>query len=261
MLGGDILRILSWNVNGIRAIAKKGFIEWISKENPDILCLQETKAHKEQLDDSLIHIDGYYSYFCSGERKGYSGVAVYTKREPLSVAYGFSMEERFDAEGRILVLEYEDFYLINIYYPNGGQSSERLQYKMDFYDAFLIYLNNLKATTEKGIVVCGDVNTAHNEIDLARPKENAKYTGFLPMERQWIDQLIEHGYVDTFREFCKEPERYTWWDMKTRARDRNVGWRIDYFFVNREYMSQVQDAFILAEVMGSDHCPIGIALK
>lgn len=254
------LRILSWNVNGIRAIQKKGFVEWALKENPDILCLQETKAHPEQLSDELLNINSYKSFFSSSTvKKGYSGVAVYTQIEPFKVEHGFGIP-KFDDEGRILILDYKDFVLINIYFPNGKMSQERLQYKMDFYEAFLEYANKLVKQGKK-LVVCGDVNTAHKEIDLARPKENEKVSGFLPIERQWLDKFFSHGYLDTFRMFNSEPEQYTWWDMQSRARERNVGWRIDYFFVSKNFEKNVKNAFILPEVMGSDHCPVGIEIE
>ncbi len=252
-------KLISWNVNGIRAAYKKGFLDWMKKENPDILCIQETKAHEEQLADELKNVKGYHSYFCSGERKGYSGVAVYTKEKPISIKKGFGIE-KFDNEGRILILEYPHFTLFNIYYPNGKARAERLQYKMEFYDAFLAYVNKLKKKGKK-IIICGDVNTAHKEIDLARPKENSKVSGFLPEEREWIDKFLGHGYIDTFRMFNQEPQNYTWWDQVTRARERNVGWRIDYFYVNEEFKDNVKEAFILSEVMGSDHCPIGIKIS
>ena len=253
------MRILSWNVNGIRAAYKKGLLDWFKKEDPDILCIQETKAHPEQLTDDLRNVDGYESYFSSAERKGYSGVAIYTKQKPKKVEHGFGVK-KFDSEGRILVAEYPKFVLMSIYYPNGKASAERLKYKMEFYDAFLKFTNKLKKQG-KNIIICGDVNTAHKEIDIARPKENEKVSGFLPEERAWIDKFLSNGYLDTFRMFNKEPDNYTWWDMITRARERNVGWRIDYFYVNEEFKKKVKDAFILADVMGSDHCPIGIELK
>ncbi len=250
------IKIISWNVNGIRAAHKKGFLYWFQNEKPDILCLQETKAHVEQLPEELIKINGYDSYFCSGERKGYSGVAVYSKLKPLKVNKGFGIE-KFDKEGRILIIEYSGFTLFNIYYPNGKASAERLQYKMEFYDAFLNYAEKLKKDGKK-LIICGDVNTAHKEIDIARPKENSKVSGFLPEERAWIDKFLDKGYIDTFRMFNQEPHNYTWWDMVTRARERNVGWRIDYFFVSENLKGNIKDAFILSDVMGSDHCPIGI---
>ncbi len=252
------MKILSWNVNGLRAVHKKGFLDWLTEEKPDILCLQETKAHEEQLPEELINVNGYYSYFCSGERKGYSGVALYTKEKPLSIKKGFGIK-KFDNEGRILIAEYPDFILFNIYYPNGKSRPERLQYKMEFYDAFLKYVSKLKKAGTK-IIICGDVNTAHKEIDLARPKENSTVSGFLPEERAWIDKFIGNGFIDTFRLFNSEPNNYTWWNMVTRARERNVGWRIDYFFVSENTKKDIKDAFILSDVMGSDHCPIGIEI-
>ncbi len=256
----NLLRILSWNVNGIRAIQKKGFVDWTLKEHPDILCLQETKAHPDQLTDDLLNINDYKSFFsASTVKKGYSGVAVYTKSNPIKVEYGFGIP-RFDDEGRILVLDYKDFVLINIYFPNGKMSPERLQYKMDFYEAFLDYANGLVKQGKK-LIICGDVNTAHKEIDLARPKENEKISGFLPIEREWMDKFFSNGYHDTFRMFNNEPEQYTWWDMQSRARERNVGWRIDYFFVSDNFKKNVKNAFILPDVMGSDHCPVGIEIE
>jgi len=254
------LRLLSWNVNGIRAAYKKGFVNWFVKENPDILCLQETKAHPEQLTDDLLNVNGYKSYFSSSiVKKGYSGVAIYTKQEPAKVEHGFGIP-KFDDEGRIIVAEYKSFMLINIYYPNGKMSPERLQYKMDFYDAFLEYADKL-VKKGKNLVICGDVNTAHKEIDLARPKENEKVSGFLPIEREWMDKFFSHGYVDTFRMFNDQPEQYTWWDQQSRARERNVGWRIDYFFVSENFQKNVKNAFILPDVMGSDHCPVGVEIS
>ena len=254
----DHLTALSWNVNGLRAAHKKGFLDWLSSASPEFLCLQETKAHVEQLPDEVKEISGYHSYFCSGERKGYSGVAIYSKTEPISVEYGFGLE-KFDNEGRILVADYGEFTLINIYFPNGQSSVDRLDYKMEFYDAFLSFVDRL-SQDGKDVVICGDYNTAHTEIDLARPKANEKTSGFLPMERDWMDKFIGHGYLDTFRMYHKEPEKYSYWDQITRARTRNVGWRIDYFFANTSFSKRVKEAFILADVMGSDHCPVGIQI-
>lgn len=254
------MRLLCWNVNGIRAIQKKGFLEWLERESPDIVCLQETKASPEQLPKELLEPAGYKSWFSSSiVKKGYSGVAVYSKHEPRAVQHGYGIP-RFDDEGRILVLEYDDFTLINNYYPNGKKNADRLQYKMDFYDAFLAYADQIKASG-KNLVICGDFNTAHKEIDLARPKENSNTSGFLPGERAWIDLFISHGYLDTFREFNQDGQNYTWWDMVTRARERNVGWRIDYFFVSEGLRPKLTNATIHPDVMGSDHCPIGIELN
>ena len=253
------LRLLSWNVNGLRAAHKKGFLDWMASDNPDILCLQETKANPDQLPDEVREIPGYKAYFASAERKGYSGVAIYSKVEPASVTRGFGVDE-FDSEGRTLVADYGEFLLYCVYFPNGKGSPERLDYKMRFYDAFLEVIDR-EVDAGRNVVICGDVNTAHKEIDIARPKENEKVSGFLPMEREWQDKLLNHGHLDTLRMFNNEPGQYTWWDMITRARDRNVGWRIDYFYVNQALSSQVKAAYILPEVMGSDHCPIGIDLE
>lgn len=252
-------RLLSWNVNGIRAVMGKGFLDWLNKESPDILCLQETKAQPDQLDADLREPAGYHVYWAYPERKGYSGVAVFAKDKPLDIRYDFG-DSDLDLEGRVIVAEYPGFTLFNVYFPNGKSGQERLDYKMTFYDTFLKYADSLKAAGKK-LVTCGDVNTAHKEIDLARPKENSKVSGFLPEERAWIDKFVAHGYVDTFRHFNQEPDQYTWWDMKSGARARNVGWRIDYFFVSEDLLPSVKKAFIMPEVMGSDHCPIGIVLK
>lgn len=253
------MRLISWNVNGIRAADRKGFFDWFKQDKPDILCLQEIKAFSDQFPAHLKNTPGYHIFINPADRKGYSGVATYSKRKPLSIKNGFGIK-RFDSEGRTLITEFEDFVLFNIYFPNGKQNNQRLDYKLDFYDTCLGYLDNVKAE-EKNIIVCGDFNTAHKEIDLARPKANETISGFLPVERAWIDMLIDHGYVDTFREFNKQPDQYTWWSMRTRARERNIGWRIDYFFVNLELLPQIKEAFILPDVMGSDHCPIGIEIE
>jgi len=252
-------RLLCWNVNGIRAIKNKGFLDWFRKESPDILCLQETKAQPDQLDADLKEIAGYKVYWNYPEKKGYAGVAVYAREEPREVKYDLG-KTGLDIEGRVIVAEYPAFTLFNIYFPNGGAGNKRVPYKMGFYDVFLDYADSLVKAGKK-LIVCGDYNTAHKEIDLARPKENVKNTGFLPEERAWMDKLVTHGYVDTFRHFHQEPEQYTYWDMKSGARARNVGWRIDYFFVSENLLSSVTSSFILPAVMGSDHCPIGITLK
>lgn len=253
------IQLLSWNVNGIRAIQKKGFLDWFKKEKPDMLCLQETKAHPDQLDDVLKNVDGYESYFSSAEKKGYSGVVTYTKLKPKNVQQGIGVK-KFDSEGRFIITEFDEITLFNIYFPNGKASAERLQYKMEFYETFLKHCKKLLKEGKK-IVVCGDVNTAHKEIDLARPKENSQTSGFLPQEREWIDKFLAAGFVDTFRIFNQEPENYTWWDMVTRARERNVGWRIDYFYISDNLKDKITSASIHQDVMGSDHCPISIEIS
>lgn len=252
------MRLLSWNVNGIRAAQRKGFVDWVSQIGPDILCIQETKASPEQLSEELTAMPGYHVYFSSAERKGYSGVATYSNVKPQDVAHGLGIE-KFDNEGRILRMDYADFTLFNIYFPNGKSSEERLDYKMEFYDAFLEHLGQLKRQG-RNVVICGDVNTAHKEIDLARPKPNEKISGFLPVERAWMDQWVSQGYVDTLRMFNQEPGQYSWWDARGGGRSKNVGWRIDYFFVSESMKDKVTGAFIMPDVMGSDHCPIGIDL-
>jgi len=253
------LRLLSWNVNGLRAIFKKGFLDWLVKDSPDILCLQETKSREDQVPPVLKSIPGYHSYFTSGDQKGRGGVGLFTREEPQGVRFTLGMEG-FDDEHRAIVADYEDFMLFNIYFPNGKASQERLEYKLKFYDLFLGLVDRLKAEGRR-IVICGDINTAHKEIDLARPKQNEKISGFLPVERAWMDRLVEHGFADTFRMSHPEGGHYSWWDLKTRARERNVGWRIDYFFVSENLKDRVRSGFILQEVTGADHCPVGIELS
>ncbi len=253
------MRLISWNVNGIRAVQKKGFLDWFKKENPDILCLQETKAAPEQLDAALLQVPGYSACWCAAEKKGYSGVAVYTRQEPLSVAQGLG-DAVFDSEGRTLILDMGDFVLFNIYYPNGGAGNKRVPFKLAFYELFL---KKAEAFRRQGrhVVIVGDVNTAHQPVDLARPKENVKNTGFLPEERAWVTRFLDAGYVDTFRHFTPDGGHYSWWDFKTGARARNVGWRIDYCFIDQALLPALSHAFILGDVLGSDHCPVGITLK
>jgi exodeoxyribonuclease III len=251
-------RILSWNVNGLRAVLKKGFLEWLIRENPEILCIQETKLQEDQLPDEILSLTGYSSFFSFAEKKGYSGVALFSRQQPKSVRQGLGIS-RFDSEGRTLIAEFESFTLFNIYYPNGKASAERLQYKMEFYDSFLNTILDYSARGHN-LVICGDVNTAHRPVDLARPKENETVSGFLPGERAWIDTLISRGFLDTLRCFTDEGGRYTWWDYKTRARERNIGWRIDYFFISESLRPNLSSAMILTDVHGSDHCPVGIEL-
>lgn len=250
------MNVVSWNVNGLRAIHKKGDFDRVMRRGFDILCLQETKCEAEQLPEEVRNPRGYFSYFShSKTRRGYSGVGVFSRTEPIKVEEGMGIKD-MDQEGRLLVLYYEDFVLLNCYFPNGGGGPDRLKYKLDFYDHFLKFIEKLHKKGHK-IIVCGDVNTAHEEIDLARPKENEHNTGFLPEERAWIDALLYHGYIDIFRHLHPHSrDAYTYWDLKTAARDRNVGWRIDYFFISPDLLPRVKQAIILSEVRGSDHCPI-----
>lgn len=255
------IKIICWNVNGIRAIERKGNWGELLKHDADIYCLQETKANPEQLTTALRNPDGYHSYFSwPTEKKGYSGVAIYSKEKPLEVAAGIGMNGD-DDEGRVLTAIFSNFVLITCYFPNGGGGPERLAYKLKFYDEFLEYIEDLKKK-HKNIIFCGDVNTAHNEIDLARPKENEMNTGFLPEERAWMDQVVDSGWIDVFRQyFPSKPDMYTYWDMKTRARDRNVGWRIDYFFATPSVLQHTESIEILSRQLGSDHAPLCLQYK
>jgi len=251
------LLLYSWNVNGIRAQEKKGFIDWLLHSNADIVCLQETKSHPEQLSEKLLHPEGYQSFWKSGERKGYSGVAIYTRLKPLQVITDFA-DPILNAEGRLIGAEFEKFYLFNGYFPNGGQGMHRVEYKLDFYHRFEKYIDSLP----KPVIFCGDINTAHQEIDLARPAQNRNTSGFMDVERAWLHHMINsRGFIDTFRHFNSEPDHYTWWDMKTRSRDRNIGWRIDYFITDPRLSSNLIEAKIDSQTMGSDHAPISLRLK
>ena len=253
------LKLYSWNVNGIRAIKGKGFDDWVEKTSPDILCLQETKISADKLSPEITELPGYVSFWSCADRKGYSGTATFCKVNPLSIHYGFGVQE-FDGEGRIVCTEHEHFYLLNIYFPNSGQGEERLKFKLKFYQAFLDHCSKLRKKG-KPIIFCGDVNTAHKEIDLENPRQNSNSAGFMPCEREWVDRFIEAEFVDIFREFCDEPQQYTWWDYRTKARDKNIGWRIDYFFVDRDLMDKVVTSTIHPDIFGSDHCPISLSLK
>ena len=253
------MKIYSWNVNGIRAATKKGFLDWLEASEADVVCLQETKAHKEQLPKEILEGHGYKNVWHSAEKKGYSSVATFYKEEPLYIQKGLGIE-RFDREGRVIVTEHDNFLLYNIYFPNGQRDQERLDYKMDFYEDLLVILNE-QVESGNNVVVAGDWNTAHKEIDLARPKDNVKNSGFLPEERAMLDKYVENGYVDTFRLFHKEPDRYSWWTYRMGARGRNIGWRIDYFWVNEGFVENIVDAEIHDDVMGSDHCPVSLEIE
>ena len=252
------MKIISFNVNGLRAVMKKDFLGFIEKYKPDILGLQETKLQESQIPVEINNIAEYEMYWSFPKRAGYSGTALFTKPKPLNVTFDNGIDI-FTGEGRIIQAEYDDFVLFNVYFPNGQMNDERLKYKLEFYEQFLIHVEDLRKKG-KNIIAIGDYNTAHKEIDLANPKENSKFSGFLPIEREWIDNFVAKGYVDTFRHFDQSPHKYSWWTYRMGARERNVGWRIDYCFVNKEFICKVKNAFILNDVFGSDHCPVGIEI-
>lgn len=254
------MKLISWNVNGIRAVAKKDFFKDFEAMQPDILCLQETKAQDDQVAETLAPIEGYHVYSNSAVKKGYSGTAIITKQEPISVKRDIGITEH-DTEGRVLCVEFEKFYLITVYVPNSGSDLKRLGYRQEWDLAFYEYLKNLEQT--KPVVVCGDMNVAHREIDIARPKANYnKSAGFMQEEIDGMDRFTQGGLVDTFRNLHPETsDAYSWWSYRAGARGKNIGWRIDYFLVSQAFMSSVKNAFILSDVMGSDHCPVGIELS
>jgi len=252
----DKMKIISWNVNGLRAVYKKNFPAWFDQSQADCVCLQEIKASKDQLPPELINPSDYFSFFNSAHKKGYSGVAVYTKKKPQFVKNRLGME-RFDSEGRILELHFDDLILINVYLPNGDRSKKNLPYKLEVYQVLLDHLKTLK---NKKVVVVGDFNIAHHEIDLARPKEKKNNIMFTPAERAQLDKLEGLGFIDTFRHLQPEGGHYTWWPYFYHARERNLGWRIDYVFASTPLKNRLEKAFILKDVAGSDHCPLGITL-
>lgn len=250
----------SWNVNGLRAAAKKGFLDWFHTTQPDILGLQETRVHPDELPPALRCPDGYHSYWGICERKGYSGVALYTRQEPLAVQEGLGIPE-FDKEGRTLIAHYPDFVFITAYFPNGGRDHLRVPFKLDYSAAFLAVCQQFRAQG-KTVIFCGDVNTSHKPIDLARPRENRNHTGFLPIECAWMDELVAAGYVDSFRHLYPEQKgAYTWWAQFGGARQRNTGWRLDYFFVSAEGKGGIAAADIHPHVLGSDHCPVSLGWR
>jgi len=250
------MKIISWNINGLRAVYKKNFLKWLGKTDADIICLQEIKAQEEQLPSELLKPKRYYSYFNFAKKKGYSGVAVYAKQKPLVVENKLGIK-RFDEEGRILKLKYPNFILVNLYFPHGGRQKENLDYKIEVYNHFIKHLKQIR---NKNLILIGDFNIAHNEIDLARPRENKNNIMFTLAERQQIDKIVGLGFIDAFRKFHKEKGCYTWWPYFANARERNLGWRIDYSFVSKTLTLRLKNAFILNKVMGSDHCPIGIEI-
>jgi len=256
------IKLISWNVNGLNAAMQKGFVDSIRSLDADIVAIQETKLQQEKRTAAMEAIDGYASFWAfSTQRKGYSGVATYCRQKPLEVRYGLGVD-RYDAEGRIVETDFGPFVLFNVYFPNGQMSEARLEYKLDFYRDFFAYTDALRAKG-RSVIVCGDFNTAHNEIDLKNPKANENDSGFLRIERDWMDRITAAGYVDTFRHFHPEEVKYSWWTYRFKAREKNVGWRIDYVMVSRDIIDKgwVQSAFIDNTVMGSDHCPVGVELE
>ncbi len=250
------MKLISWNVNGLRACMNKGFMDSIASLDPDILCLQETKMQPGQAE---IPMQGYHEYWCSAEKKGYSGTAVFSKVEPLSVSYGIGVEEH-DHEGRVITLEYEEFFLVNVYAPNVQRELTRLSYRMQWEDAFRAFLLLLKE--KKPVVVCGDMNVAHREIDLKNAKSNKGNAGFTDEERQKMSELLASGFLDSFRVlYPDKTDAYSWWSYMFKARERNAGWRIDYFLITEDLKGYLEDSFLCPEIMGSDHCPVGIILS
>lgn len=254
-----MLSLYSWNVNGLRAAQRKGFLDWLHATQPDILGLQETKCHPDQLDDALRRPPGYHTFWASAERPGYSGVALYTKQAPHDVQIGLGIPE-YDREGRTIVATYDDFVLITAYFPNGSRDHSRVPFKMAYKADFLAFCNRLRAAG-KAVIFCGDVNTAHRPIDLARPRQNENTTGFLPIERAWLDEVTAQGYLDAFRYLYPElTGAYSWWSYIGGARARNVGWRLDYFFTTPDLAPRIAEAAIHADAPGSDHCPVSLTL-
>ena len=257
------MKIISWNVNGIRAVHKKGFLDWFQKENSDIVCIQETKAFLNQLPEELQNPHGYNTVWHAGTRPGYAGVATFSKESSLASNNSFQEYPYFHEDGRIVETKFPHFTLLNGYFPNGGtraNGEEMLSYKLKFYDYFIEYMNKLKDSGQS-VIACGDFNIVHTEIDIARPKENQKSIGFLPVEREKISEFMSHGYIDVFRElYPKALDEYTWWSYRAGARGNNVGWRIDYFFITPDLLSKVRSFSHLGEVMGSDHCPVCLEL-
>lgn len=250
------MKLISWNVNGIRACINKGFKEFFKKTNSDIFCIQETKCQKDQID---LEFKGYKSYWNSAEKKGYSGTAIFTKKEPIDVKYGIGIEEH-DKEGRVITLEYEKFYIVNIYTPNSKRELERLDYRQEWEDEIRKYL--LKLNQSKPVIMCGDLNVAHKEIDLKNPKTNHKSAGFTDEERNKMTELLKAGFIDTYRYLYPDKENvYTWWSYMRKAREKNVGWRIDYFIVSNDIKNKIKEVKIDEDVMGSDHCPVELEIE
>ena len=250
------MKLITWNVNGLRAVINKGFADFFIKSNADIFCIQETKMQEGQLD---IQFDGYQKYFNSALKKGYSGTAIFTKKKPKQITYGIEREEH-DTEGRVITLEYEPFYMVNVYTPNSQRELTRLEYRMEWEDAFRNYLKNLDKN--KPVIMCGDLNVAHEEIDLKNPKQNRRSAGFTDEERAKMTQLLQNGFIDTYRYlYPEETDCYTWWSYMMKAREKNIGWRIDYFIVSERLKERIEDVKIYSHVMGSDHCPVELDIQ
>ncbi|WP_048059218.1 exodeoxyribonuclease III [Methanococcus vannielii] len=249
------MKMISWNVNGIRACLKNGFMDFLNSKNPEIICIQETKVQKGQVQ---LGLNGYFEYWNYAEKKGYSGTAIFTKIEPKSVKYGIT-NYKSDKEGRVITLEFEEYFLVNVYTPNSQRGLKRLECRQKWDKDFLNHLKTLEQ--KKPVIFCGDLNVAHKEIDLKNPKQNIKNAGFTKEERNGFDNLINSGFLDTFRELNNEPENYTWWSYRFNAREKNIGWRIDYFCISKKLRERLKDAFIMSEVLGSDHCPVGIIIE
>ena len=250
------MKLISWNVNGIRACVQKGFLDFFKEVDADIFCIQESKMQEGQLE---LELEGYHQYWNYAEKKGYSGTAIFTKQEPISVQYGIGIEEH-DHEGRVITLEFEDFYMVTVYTPNSQDGLKRLDYRMQWETDFLAYLKKLEE--KKGVIFCGDLNVAHQEIDLKNPKTNRKNAGFTDEERAKFGEVLQAGFIDTFRYFYPDMEGiYSWWSYRFSAREKNAGWRIDYFCVSECLKDRLADAKILTDIMGSDHCPVELDLK
>ena len=252
------MKITTWNINGYRAVLKKGFGDWVRQDGSDVICLQEVKARPDQIEEMYRSWDGYSSYWNPAERPGYSGVAIFTRVPPLEIGFGLD-DSRFDSEGRVIWMRYPEFTLFNIYFPNGQRGQERVEYKLDFYARLLEMCGDLHNRGQQ-IIITGDFNTAHQEIDLTHPKQNSTTSGFLPEERAWVTRFLENGFTDAYRHFYPERIQYTWWTYISNARARNVGWRLDYHLVSNGLMDSVRDVVIQDQVMGSDHCPVTLEI-
>ena len=254
------MKLISWNVNGLRAVITKGFKEFFDTIDADIFCLQETKMQEDQIDDNIKNIfQNYYSYWNSAEKKGYSGTAIFSKKQPIGVTYGIGIEEH-DKEGRVITLEFENFYMVNCYTPNSKRELERLEYRQIWEDEFRKYL--LKLNETKPVILCGDLNVAHKEIDLKNPKTNRRNAGFTDEERGKMTELLSAGFTDSFRYlYPDKTESYSWWSYMFKAREKNAGWRIDYFIVSKSIEEKIEESYIYSEVLGSDHCPVGLDIN